>query len=302
MRQRRRPTGHIRRGVAAVRRAGGAGERGRAKEPSARARMVTERLRREDEGATRRRRVASPQAQGRRGRADGLANRAGVAGLEGRGRRKRRLKAAGGDRARGHPGADRHAAGAADRPRSRGRPSRVGGRSRRGRCRRSPPAERARRRASTPSRPTLKEPFRGSPALQWADGAAGIEIPAGRGRRRASTRSEVADGARQGEGSSWWRPTWTRRYLRGERPDAALDPPRPEGRGAIAERLRTASRAADRGNGPAGALQPVRPGGAADPWGTVVKVRGRMWLEPGPAARTGRHQAGLHLRLPPREG
>ncbi|MCT4355809.1 hypothetical protein M5362_21955 [Streptomyces sp. Je 1-79] len=28
-----------------------------------------------------------------------------------------------------------------------------------------------------PDRPTLKEPFKGSPALRWADGAAGIELP-----------------------------------------------------------------------------------------------------------------------------
>ncbi|MGW4158457.1 hypothetical protein [Streptomyces sp. NPDC004788] len=28
-----------------------------------------------------------------------------------------------------------------------------------------------------PHRPTLKEPFKGSPALRWADGAAGIELP-----------------------------------------------------------------------------------------------------------------------------
>ncbi|MEV8624172.1 hypothetical protein [Streptomyces sp. NBC_01268] len=31
--------------------------------------------------------------------------------------------------------------------------------------------------AVDPHRPTLKEPFKGSPALRWADGAAGIELP-----------------------------------------------------------------------------------------------------------------------------
>ncbi|MFI5981247.1 hypothetical protein ACIBEA_10285 [Streptomyces sp. NPDC051555] len=150
------------------------------KEPSARARMVTERLRREDE----QRAAAARGRFGRRGRsvpAEPPGWRTGPAWqeMQGRGKAKRRIKAtlaivfvAGlamvalrpellvdkltGEGDREAPG---RAASAAPLPAETARPTAAPG-----------PVD--------PDRPTLKEPFLGSPALQWADGAAGIELPA----------------------------------------------------------------------------------------------------------------------------
>ncbi|THA84682.1 hypothetical protein [Streptomyces sp. A0592] len=128
-----------------------------------------------------------------------------------------------------------------------------------------------------PDRPTLKEPFRGSPALQWADGAAGIEIPEATAVNGVS-RELVAQGLER-----------TKQFLvlanldpatlRGERPTAALQMIDP-GQREMVDRLE-------------GAL--ARPGRDADPLqvftradpaqvrlaGDVVKVRGRMTVEPG---------------------
>ncbi|MET3986660.1 hypothetical protein [Streptomyces sp. PvR034] len=148
------------------------------KEPSARARMVTERLRLEDE-----RRAAA--ARGRFGRRRGSVPveppgwRTGPAWQEmrGRGRAKRRIKTT---------LAVVFVAGlalAALRPELLVDKLTGEGEQRdRDRVAAPLPAETARPTAAPgpvdPDRPTLKEPFRGSPALQWADGAAGIELPA----------------------------------------------------------------------------------------------------------------------------
>ncbi|MFD7029778.1 hypothetical protein ACFWAR_17220 [Streptomyces sp. NPDC059917] len=155
---------------------GGAGEA--PKEPSARARMVTERLRREDE----QRAAAARGRFGRRGRsvpAEPPGWRTGPAWqeMQGRGRAKRRIKTT---------LAVVFVAGlamAALRPELLVDKLTGEGESRDGARSAAPlPAETARPTAPPgpvdPDRPTLAEPFRGSPALQWADGAAGIELPA----------------------------------------------------------------------------------------------------------------------------
>ncbi|MFF5702507.1 hypothetical protein ACFY7H_08375 [Streptomyces sp. NPDC012794] len=70
-------------------------------------------------------------------------------------------------------------------------------------------------------RPTLKEPFRGSPALQWADGAAGIETPEPAAVGGLS-KQQVADALAMTERlliASNPDPA----TLRGKRPGAALD-------------------------------------------------------------------------------
>ncbi|APU41689.1 MULTISPECIES: hypothetical protein [unclassified Streptomyces] len=143
------------------------------------------------------------------------------------------------------------------------------------------PAESTRPTAAPPSlppdQPTLSEPFRGSPALQWADGAAGIEIPEATAVNGVS-RELVAQGLER-----------TKQFLvlanldpatlRGERPTAALQMIDP-GQRQMVDLLE-------------GAL--ARPGRDADPLqvftradpaqvrlvGDVVKVRGRMTVEPG---------------------
>ncbi|MFB6578287.1 hypothetical protein ACFCYC_12795 [Streptomyces sp. NPDC056402] len=143
------------------------------------------------------------------------------------------------------------------------------------------PAETARPTAAPgavhPDSPTLAEPFRGSPALQWADGAAGIEMPEATAVNGVS-RELVAQGLER-----------TKQFLvlanldpatlRGERPAAALQMIDP-GQLEMVDRLE-------------GAL--ARPGRDADPLqvftrtdpaqvrlaGDVVKVRGRMTVEPG---------------------
>ncbi|MEU3721869.1 hypothetical protein, partial [Streptomyces sp. NPDC031705] len=138
------------------------------------------------------------------------------------------------------------------------------------------PAESARPTAAPeagyPDRPTLKEPFRGSPALQWADGAAGIEVPEASAVGGMS-KEQVADALAKTKAllvASNLDPA----TLRGERPQAALDlldPLQSDGKGLMEQAL-------------------ARPSADADPlWlvsrfdpaevrvhGDVVKTRGRM--------------------------
>ncbi|MDA5279672.1 hypothetical protein [Streptomyces sp. Isolate_45] len=255
-------------------------------EPSARARMVTERLRREDE--------ERQKAAGRFGRkrkaaaAEPPGWRTGPAWqeLEGRGRRKRRLKAAGAivlvaglalialrpelliDRVTGKAESRSAAEQAGPLPAESVRPS-------------------AAPEGQYPDRPTLKDPFRGSPALQWADGAAGIEVPQAEAVNGVD-KERVADGiakAKQFLVASNLDPA----VLRGERPDAALallDPKDEE----LHQRMRTAYERPTEEADPMELFTRYDPA-ELRPVGDVVKVRGRMWLEPGPE----RGQAAIKL-------
>ncbi|MFE2245649.1 hypothetical protein [Streptomyces lavendulae] len=250
------------------------------REPSARARMVTERLRREEAE-----RVAG-QGRGRFGRRRPVRNdppgwRTGPAWqeMEGRGKARRRLKATAAivfiaglalvavrpelviDRLTGKTEARERAATAAPLPAESVRPT-------------------AAPEAVYPDRPTLKDPFRGSPALQWADGAAGIEVPQAAAVGGVSE-ERVADAlakVKQFLVAANLDPA----TLRGERPEAALkllDPQDVELRKELDDSFRQPSREHD----PLDLFTRYDPA-ELKPVGDVVKVRGRMWVEPGEKA------------------
>ncbi|CAM5498944.1 hypothetical protein SPURM210S_06330 [Streptomyces purpurascens] len=131
--------------------------------------------------------------------------------------------------------------------------------------------------ASDPETPTLDEPFAGSPALRWADGEAGIVLPEAKAVGPVS-KDRVAQALKL-----------TRKLLvaanldpetvRGERPEAALsllDPKQP----GLLDDLNTALRA------PSGTHDPVTMFSRFDPdeirpAGDVIKTRGRMTFEKG---------------------
>ncbi|MEU8432087.1 hypothetical protein AB0F18_04130 [Streptomyces sp. NPDC029216] len=128
-----------------------------------------------------------------------------------------------------------------------------------------------------PDRPTLKEPFRGSPAAQWAEGAAAIEVPAAAAVNGVPA-GEVAEGlalAKRFLVAANLDPA----VLRGERPTAALDlldPEDTERRQDTAEAYEHPSREHD----PLELFTRYDPA-ELKPVGEVVKVRGRMWVEAG---------------------
>lgn len=234
------------------------------KEPSARARMVTARLREEE---------------ARNGPGGPPAWRAGVARRE-RGRGGRRLKAALAiafvavlallairpelviDEITGKDGQDaRDAKAGQPLPAETARPS-------------APPT------SVDPDRPTLSDPFRGSPALQWADGAAGIEVPEAQAAGGMS-KEQVADAlakVKQFLITANLDPA----TLRGERPAAALDLLDPGlEKGPL--HLERSLAAPSKENDPLHFFSRSDPA-ELKPVGDVVKVRGRMWVEPGEEA------------------
>ncbi|MEU9379294.1 hypothetical protein AB0D94_36840 [Streptomyces sp. NPDC048255] len=246
------------------------------KEPSARARMVTERLRREDEQRARVQRTRF----GRSGpvRNDPPGWRTGPAWQERNGRSgaRRRLKALFAvvliaglaliavrpelliDRLTGRTEARRDAQNAAPLPAESVRPT-------------APPE------VLDPDLPTLKEPFRGSPALQWADGAAGIEVPQAQAVGGMS-KEKVAQALEQAK-AFLVAANLDPATLRGERPGAALDLLDPLDRQTLPWLEKSLAQ-------PGGEHDPVRLITRFDPAevrpvGDVVKVRGRMWVEPG---------------------
>lgn len=128
-----------------------------------------------------------------------------------------------------------------------------------------------------PEQPTLEQPFRGSPALRWADGAAGIEVPEARAVGGMS-KGEVARALRN-----------TRQLLvaanldpatlRGEKPAEGLDLLDPLQKGEP-ERLERSL--AEPGEG----QDPLMLFSRFDPEetrlvGDIVKTRGRMTFEAG---------------------
>ncbi|MFI0723577.1 hypothetical protein [Streptomyces sp. NPDC021224] len=253
------------------------------KEPSARARMVTERLRREDEAAAERERAAAKRRWGRRERRpqEPAGWRTGPAWREmwrGESRPWRDLARAGlvvvvvaalamiavnpsGARALVHGhwhssgGSDTASDTSADTvplPPETAPPT-------------APPP------AVDPDMPTVSHPFAGSPALAWADGAAGIEVPHATAVGDVSAQ-QVATVLRT-----------TRDYLvaadldpavlRGGYPAAALrlvDPV--NGEPAV---MKDALRAPSKKKNPTSWFTRYDPK-EVQPVGTVVKVRGRM--------------------------
>ncbi|MFD9377759.1 hypothetical protein ACFWBH_19805 [Streptomyces sp. NPDC059999] len=249
-------------------------------EPSARARMVTERLRREDEAraAAERGRWRGRRARAARRAAEPEGWRTGPAwqGRDGGRTGDRRLKATAGivfiaalalvvvrpelliDRLTGENSERSGAQAAQPLPAESVRPTAA------------PSAD--------PDRPTLKEPFRGSPALQWAEGANAIEVPEAKAVGGLS-KERVAQAL-----------TLTKELLvasnidpatlRGGRPEAALkllEPLQEEGGRSLF------ARALDK---PSEDASPTSLFSRFDPAevrlvGEVVKVRGRMSFEAG---------------------
>ncbi|WP_405664998.1 hypothetical protein OG379_23325 [Streptomyces sp. NBC_01166] len=128
-------------------------------------------------------------------------------------------------------------------------------------------------------RPTPAEPFRGSPAVRWADGAKGIEIP----------EAEAAGGMSKGEVEQALRATrqllvaanLDPATLRGEKPEEALNLLDPRQKG---ERERLERSLAEPGED----QDPLMLFSRFDPdearlAGGVVKTRGRMTFEAGAA-------------------
>ncbi|MFJ8664564.1 hypothetical protein [Streptomyces sp. NPDC093600] len=128
-----------------------------------------------------------------------------------------------------------------------------------------------------PDRPTLKEPFKGSPALRWADGAAGIELPRARAVGGMSKKEVAA--ALDTVGRFLVAANLDRATLRGERPTDAielLDPLQKDVRPRIDRWLAKPGRDSD----------PLWLFSRFDPAevrlaGDVVKTRGRMTFEAG---------------------
>ncbi|WP_371622095.1 hypothetical protein OG245_03635 [Streptomyces sp. NBC_01116] len=135
-----------------------------------------------------------------------------------------------------------------------------------------PPAQEAAERPPTPD-----EPFRGSPAARWSDGTAGIHLPDARATGWMD-RAQVAQAltkTRDFLAASSLDPA----VLRGERPDRAIaliNPHQSDVRGFLGKALR----APDRENDPLLLFSRFR---SADvrPAGDVVKTRGRVTFREG---------------------
>ncbi|MEU8777794.1 hypothetical protein [Streptomyces sp. NPDC048606] len=247
------------------------------REPSARARMVTERLRREEEE---RARSAGRGLFGRRRPApsDPPGWRTGPTWQETRqrGRAKRGLKAAAAiaciaalavivvrpelviDRLTGETRDGAGSTSAAPLPAESVRPTAP-----------PPPVD--------PDRPTLKDPFRGSPALQWADGEAGIEVPAA--SALAGMSQEQVAGALAKAKTFLVAANLDPATLRGERPQAALallDPRQPK----VPEQVERSLTRPTKEDDPATLFTRFDPA-EVRPVGDVVKVRGSMRAEAG---------------------
>ncbi|MFD5323890.1 hypothetical protein [Streptomyces sp. NPDC127092] len=134
-----------------------------------------------------------------------------------------------------------------------------------------------------PDRPTLEEPFKGSPALRWADGAAGIELPAAKATGWMS-KTQVETALKRSKDflvASNLDPA----VLAGGRPEAALkliDPKQPEMR----ERLEKALAKPTEENDPTFLVSRFSPS-RFRLVGSVVKARGHMTVERGKGKEEG---------------
>lgn len=218
---------------------GGGGGRGAPEEPSARARVVTRRLR-EETGPPEGWRTFRPAR--RRGRGWYVVGLVAVLGLL--------VVAVDPGRVTGwfRGGESAPLAAESERPDQ-------------------PPATEA-----APQLPTLDAPFRGSPAAQWGDGTAGISLPAARATGWMS-KEEVArtlDRTRDFLAASSLDPG----VLRGERPKKAMALINPHQQD-VQDYLATAFRAPSRKNDPLllfSRFEKAR----VRPVGDVVKARGRV--------------------------
>ncbi len=131
--------------------------------------------------------------------------------------------------------------------------------------------------AAAPATPTLDDPFAGSPAKRWTDGKAGILAPKAEavgGRSKAEV-AQALQLTRELLISSNLDPA----TLRGERPEAALDVLDPKQKDVLSG-LKTALSKPDEKNDPLSMFTRFAPD-EVRPVGDVVKVRGRMTFKAG---------------------
>ncbi|MFI9625288.1 hypothetical protein [Streptomyces sp. NPDC052042] len=129
----------------------------------------------------------------------------------------------------------------------------------------------------TPDRPTLAEPFRGSPALRWADGADGIEVPPAKavgGMSEQQVAHALATMKKLLVGANL-----TPATLRGESPEAALDLLEPRQKD-IQDEFRKALKRPTKDHDPLALFTRFDPR-EVRLVGDVVKTRGRMTFEAG---------------------
>lgn len=146
----------------------------------------------------------------------------------------------------------------------------------------SPPAAESARPTQAPptgaaQRPTMDEPFRGSPAAAWANGAAGITLPKAEAvgwmgaaeveRALARTRDFLVESGLD------------RGVLRGERPKAAIARVNPHQKD-VQDLLNTAFRSPSEKNDPLLLFSRFQPS-VTRPVGDVVKTRGRLTYREG---------------------
>lgn len=132
-------------------------------------------------------------------------------------------------------------------------------------------------REATDRPPTLDEPFRGSPAARWSEGTAGIHLPEARATGWMS-KAEVERALERTQdflAASALDPA----VLRGERPDTAMALINPH-QSDVRDFLKKAFRAPDRENDPLLLFSRFRSSDVR-PAGDVVKTRGRVTFQEG---------------------
>ncbi|MFI2778156.1 hypothetical protein [Streptomyces sp. ALB3] len=132
---------------------------------------------------------------------------------------------------------------------------------------------------TVPERPTRAQPFLGSPAIRWADGAAGIEVP--QAEAVAGMSKDEVEHALKATKRLLVAANLDPATLRGENPDAALALLDPLQKGER-ERLERSLAAPDEARDPLMLFSRFDPG-EARLVGDVVKTRGRMTFEAGAA-------------------
>ncbi|WP_370414411.1 hypothetical protein [Streptomyces fradiae] len=128
-----------------------------------------------------------------------------------------------------------------------------------------------------PHRPTLKEPFKGSPAVRWADGAAGIELPPAKATGWMS-KAQV-EAALKKSREFLVAANLDPKVLQGGRPAAALKLTDPK-QSDLHEELERGLVAPTEKNDPKRLFSRFKPS-EVHLVGTVVKTRGRMTVEKG---------------------
>jgi hypothetical protein len=131
--------------------------------------------------------------------------------------------------------------------------------------------------AEDPETPTLDAPFAGSPALRWADGEAGIVVPKAKALDGLS--KDRVELALQQTKKLLVASNLAPKTLRGERPEAALAVLDPKQPGTVDD-LNRALRAPSKADDPLRLFSRFDPD-EVRPVGDVVKVRGRMTFEKG---------------------